>query len=103
MKLTRSEQETIIRFDEQGRNADVYTHNKKIMSRLAELQARFPSDVVLQRTRQETSPECAEYELPKAWIRINPPRKAAELSEEQKEQRRARLRAIRDRKKQKLS
>lgn len=41
MKLTRYEQETVIRFDEEGRKADVYTHNKKIISRLAEFKPGF--------------------------------------------------------------
>lgn len=99
MKLNRSEQETIIRFDEEGHTADVYTHNKKIIRRMAELQARFPSDVVLRRTNQETNIKCVEYELPKAWVKINPPRQTTSLTEEQKERRRAQLQAIRDRKK----
>ena len=97
MKLTRYEQETIIRFDEENKSADVYTHNQKLIRRLAELQDKFPCDVILQRTGQETSPESVSYTIPKAWVRINACTKPL-LTEEQKEQRRAQLEDIRSRK-----
>ena len=35
MKLSKYEQETIINFNEEDKFADVYTHNKKLMDRMA--------------------------------------------------------------------
>ena len=42
MKLSRYEQETIINFNEEDDFADVYTHNRKLMDRLAMLAKEHP-------------------------------------------------------------
>ena len=45
MSLSKSERETIIRFDEQDYSAMIYTYNEKLKAQLAEYAARFPEKV----------------------------------------------------------
>lgn len=42
MMLSKYEQETIINFNEEDDFADVYTHNRKLMERLAFLAKEYP-------------------------------------------------------------
>ena len=89
MKLTRYEQETIINFNEEESVASVYTHNRPLLRKLEKLAQDRPEDVRLHNTSH--CGQAAEYHVPKAWLRIYPPRVAAPLTEEQKQERRARL------------
>lgn len=95
MHLTREERETIIRFDEAGEFATVYTYNSRLKKRLGELVAEDVQGVKLQRSHQEISAEGATYEIPKACVRINPTRKCAPLTETQKAARAEALRNAR--------
>ena len=78
--ITRTEQETIINFNEQEKFADVYTHNSKLKHRLEGLATKNSSKVVLRRTDGKS----ATFSVPKEWIRINPPR-TVNLSAERRE------------------
>ena len=90
MNLSKIEQETIISFNEGEETADVYTHNPRLKRRLMELHQQKPNDVDLRRADANS----ATYIIPKAWIRINPPRMSAPLSKEQIEKRKIILQTI---------
>lgn len=77
-KLKGFEKETIIRFDEAGKNADVYTCRPSIIKKLDKYCEEYPDDCLLERQDNEFK----EYVLPKKWIKINAPKK---MTEEQKE------------------
>ncbi len=94
MNLTRYEQETIINFNEEEKTASVYTHNGTLRRRLEQLAQERPEDCRLFKTCHDG--QAVEYIVPKSWLRINPPRVAAPLTEEQRQQRREQLQAIRN-------
>lgn len=77
MKLSRYEQETIITYNEEEKTAGVYTHNKALLRRLDKLSQERPDECRLEKLR----PDAADYIIPKAWVRVRPPR---QMSEEQK-------------------
>ena len=82
MKLTRVEQETIINFNEAEGTASIYTHNGPLR-RLEQLARERPADCRLFKTCHDG--QAIEYYIPKNWLRINPPRVASPLTEEQKQ------------------
>lgn len=96
---TKEEQETIILFDESGENASVYTYNSRLQNRLRELQQERPQAVVCKAVNQETGRNSERWEVPKEWVRINPNRVRAPLSEEQREQFRERMELVRKQRK----
>jgi hypothetical protein len=83
MGLSQYEQETIINFNEADRTASVYTHSRALLRKLRTLAVERPGEC-----RQERG---IEFTVPKTWIHIYPPRKAAPLTEEQKQMRREQL------------
>lgn len=67
--MTRAEQETIIRFDEEGDNAVIYTAS----SRVAQwLERELKSTKTTNRDGEITS---WEFELPKSMVRVKPGKK----------------------------
>lgn len=88
MGLSQYEQETIINFNEADRTASVYTHNRALQRKLRTLAEERPDDC-----RQERE---IEFTLPKAWIRIYPPKKRPPLTEERKQFLREQLSKARD-------
>lgn len=94
MNLTRYERETIINFNEGEDTASVYTHNKALRRRLDQLVQEYPEECRLYKVTHWG--EAAEYYIPKGWLRFHPPRKAAPLTEEQKQKRRNQLAKLRD-------
>lgn len=94
MNLSKYEQETIINFNEGEKEASVYTHNGPMRRRLEQLAQDRPEECRLFKTSH--GGRAVEYIVPKSWLRINPPRVAAALTEEQKRQRREQLQAIRN-------
>ena len=92
--LSRYEQETIINFNEEDDAASVYTHHRPFIRRLEQLAQEYPEECRLVRTYPVR--RAVEYYVPVNWLRINPPRNAAPLTEEQKQQRREHLAKLRD-------
>ena len=92
--LTKYERETIINFNEGEDTMSVYTHNKALRRRLDQLVQEYPEDFSQYKVTHWG--EAAEYYIPKSWIRFHPPRKAAPLTEEQKQKRREHLTKLRD-------
>lgn len=71
MRLTNAEKETIIRFDEEGRTASIYTYNSSLRTRLLDLCRAYPEQV---RRTDVSSWDGMTFEIPKKWIKVSPPR-----------------------------
>lgn len=93
MSLSLCEKETIINFNEEEKTASIYTHNRALIRKLDKLAQDRPEECQRKETSREG--EAADYIIPKAWIRIYPPRTAAPLTEEQKQKRREHLARLR--------
>ena len=92
MKLTPAERETVITFDEERKQAVVTTFNPRFLNQLEWLAGERPDDVKF--VKHIVPEDCArggEYLIPKAWVKIRPPR---QLTEEQIEELRQRGRAL---------
>lgn len=75
MELSLYERETIINFNEAESTANIYTHNKALRRTLDKLSQERPEDCRVDRVSHEGA---ASYILPKAWVKIRPPRIASE-------------------------
>lgn len=71
MKLSRTEQETIILFNEAEAAASIYTHNAALCRQLSKLCADYPEQV---RQAGDNGHGGLTFDLPKKWLRITPPR-----------------------------
>ena len=92
MKLTPAERETVITFDEERKQAVVTTFNPRFLNQLERLAGERPDDVKF--VKHIVPEDCArsgEYLIPKAWVKIRPPR---QLTEEQIKELRQRGRAL---------
>lgn len=87
--LTSYERETIINFNEEEKVASVYTYNKSLRNKLNKL-VGVNTDIHVIRSSDEMS----EFEVPKSWIKVSPP-KQVNLSDEQRAAIAARLQASR--------
>ncbi|MCI8650764.1 MAG: hypothetical protein HFG20_11695 [Anaerotruncus sp.] len=47
MKLSKQERETLIRWDEEGDSATIYTHNPKLQNKLLRFMERHPAMAVM--------------------------------------------------------
>ena len=88
--LTSYERETIINFNEEEKTASVYTYNKSLRNKLNKL-VGVNQDIHVIRSSDEMS----EFEVPKNWVKISPP-KQVNLSDEQRAAIAARLHASRN-------
>ena len=77
MELSLYERETIINFNEGEPTASVYTHNRALRRRLDELARQRPEDCHVDRVGHGGA--AADYTIPKAWVKIRPPRVATEV------------------------
>ena len=84
MKLSRYEQETIILFNADESNAEIYTADKTVMKRLDQLCNTYPD---IYKIKKEDSIS-KTYSVPKSYISYRKPRK---LSSEQRELARKRM------------
>lgn len=87
MKLSRYEQETIINFNADEKNATLYTLDRKVMKEMDELVRHYPD---LYHLDGETDLDKI-YSFPKSCIKYRKPRA---LSEVQREQARERMKRI---------
>lgn len=76
MDLSLYERETIINYNEGEPTATVYTHNRALRRRLDELAQQSPEDCRVDRVGHGGA--AADYTIPKAWVKIRPPRVASE-------------------------
>ncbi len=75
MKLSASERESIWSYDESENEANVYTHNKALQKQLRQLAKDHPDECKLRKDYRDGS---IEFDLPKTWLRIKPPRVLSE-------------------------
>lgn len=86
MNIPKEERETIITYNEAEPVANVYTMNGALIRKLEGLTESRPGEA----RRVKNHPDGAqEYEVPKKWIRVQPPRV---LTDEQKAAMTARFR-----------
>ena len=88
--LSREERETIILYTEADDRAEVYTHNKKMINRLAKLCAERPDEVEKIR---EADTGAVTYTVPRDWLRVVPKRRVSEQYRAAAAERLAALRA----------
>lgn len=67
--LTNYEKETIINYNNEESTAQVFTYHRALQNKLNKLIGVNPDISVLRR-----GDEWAEYIVPKAWIKVSPPR-----------------------------
>lgn len=79
-KLTLAEQETIILWDNELETASIYTHDPRMLRRLAELSEKYPEDFVLE---EKGAGRSMTYRFPKKLVAIRNP-----YSEERKKRQR---------------
>ena len=87
MKLSRYEQETIINFNAEEKNATLYTRDRKVMKRIDELVSRYP-DVYHLDSQTEID---KTYSFSKLCIKYLKPRN---LSQAQREQKRKQMKQL---------
>ena len=87
MKLSRYEQETIINFNAEEKNATLYTRDRKVMKLIDELVSRYP-DVYHLDSQTEID---KTYSFSKSCVKYRKPRT---LSEAQREQKRERIKQL---------
>lgn len=75
MDLSLYERETIINFNEAESAANIYTHNKALRRTLDKLAQERPEYCKVDRVSHEGA--AADYIIPKAWVKIRPPRIAS--------------------------
>lgn len=83
-KLTRTEKETIINYNDAESVANIYSCNKNMIKKLLQLEKEYP-DKVSVTYRSDVS---LNVEIPKDWIKISAPRK---LTDKQREAARERM------------
>lgn len=89
-KLAPYEKETIIIFNEEDGNAEITTHNKKLINRLKKYVKEGQTVNFIKRLEDGAY----KFEIPKEWIiRLSVPRKL-NLNEQQKKERAARLKKV---------
>ena len=87
MKLSLYEQETVINYNREDKNATVYTRDPAVMRKLDQLVISFPE---VYKCIGETDID-KTYEMPKSAVNYRKPR---QLSEEQRQAARERLEKI---------
>lgn len=80
-KLTRTEMETTINYNDLSDNADIYTHNPALIRKLNICCEKHPESFKMIKYDAEFGSYC--YVVPKKYIKVNAPRKG--MTEEQKE------------------
>ena len=80
-KLSLLEQETIILFNREEKDADVYTHEPSLKKKLDKLCETTPGEFV---KREDNGVGGVTYTLPKKLISIRTPRPKKALSEEER-------------------
>lgn len=89
---SRLEQETIINFNEEEKEASVYTFNRALQRKLSRLAEEHPDECRRAKTWQPG--ESVEYIVPKKWIKVSPPKKV-NYTDEQKAALAERLASVR--------
>lgn len=65
-----TEQETIIRWDNEGKEASVYTYDRKLIRRLGTLAEKYPDEFIF---LEEDPYGAVTYQIPKKYVTVRPP------------------------------
>lgn len=76
--MTREEAETTVNYNETDAPATVETANAALMRRLLRFAQERPDEVRVVLVSTESGNAYARFEVPKKWIKINPPRQVSE-------------------------
>lgn len=87
-RLTKEEQETVFLYNQASKDCTVSTSDPALIRRLDALSEKDPC--VVRGPRTET---CAEYQIPKRYLKVSAPR---QYSDEQRQKMADRLRAARE-------
>ena len=79
-KLSKAEMETVILWDEELDTASIYTHDLRMINKLAALSEKYPDSFILTERSDHRS---VTYTIPKRCVGIRPP-----YSEKRKQQQR---------------
>lgn len=79
-RLTKLEQETIVLFNEQEPDAEVYTHNRTLQRKLSDLCRRYPEEYTL---KNDNGAGGITYLVPKKRINVRAPRTMTAAQKEQ--------------------
>ncbi len=76
----RTEQETIISFDESDGTAKVYTASRAMLRKLEKLEKAYPDSVVCTwvEPTEKITPMAKKYQLPISYIKLRGPRQMSE-------------------------
>ena len=77
-KLSSYEKETIILYNNADDTASVFTYHTTLQNKLNDLVGKNPDIKIT-----DQGEEWVRYEVPKSWIKVNPPRKR-DMTEEQR-------------------
>lgn len=86
-KLTKYEQETIFNYNQEEKTASCYTHDPALIRKLDKLAENDEAIIVIRE-----GDGWKEYNLPKKYLKVRPPRK---LSDEQREEMANRMKSMR--------
>lgn len=86
-KLTKYEQETIFNYNQEEKTASCYTHDPSLIRKLDKLAENDEAIIVVRE-----GDGWKEYNLPKKYLKVRPPRK---LSDEQREEMANRMKSMR--------
>lgn len=89
---TAEEKETIISYNQAEDTASVFTFEPRKIRELRKCAEDLPEECKIVREGPE---EAIEFEVPKKWIKVKPPKKL-DLTEEQREVLRERMKRIRE-------
>ena len=90
--LTNYERETIINYNNEDGTATVYTYHRALQNKLNKLLGSNPDISVIRQGE-----EWVEYQVPKKWIKVSPPRQT-NYTDEQRAAMAERLAAARNNK-----
>lgn len=88
MTLSSCEKETVIVFNESDNDAEIFTHNGRMLRELEKLATERPEDV---QHIKDNDTGGSTYRLPKKWVKIKASRI---LTDEQKEKAAERMRQL---------
>ncbi|KRQ85847.1 hypothetical protein ABG79_02361 [Caloramator mitchellensis] len=72
MGLTLEERETIVLFNEKDKEAEIFTYNRALITKLKKLVKERPGEVQLKRDNGEGG---FTFIVPKDWLGVRPPKK----------------------------
>lgn len=78
MGLTKIEKETIITYNEEEKDAVVFTYSQKLKNKLQSILGSGNQDIKLVRTDNYDGVESVEYTVPKKWVKVSKPRKVSD-------------------------